>query len=144
MNPDAFGLELSAIKHDGKTFFHLLDVVRALRTQHPKRIISNLDADEFVSLAKITGDELDAETYLVTEPAVYKIALRMRSDEARAFLRFVCHDVLPSLRERSAYRLPPRCNADGSNLVRYLATPIADAQSLTPQPARADEADLPW
>jgi prophage antirepressor-like protein len=76
---------------------------------------------------------------------MYRVALRMHSREARALLRFVCHEALPALRESGSFKLPPRATkADGTGLIRYLREVIADAKSSAPPPPKTNEADLPW
>jgi hypothetical protein len=42
----------------------------------------------------------------VTEPGLYRLIIKSRRDEARAFRRWVCHDVLPTIRRFGRY---PAC-----------------------------------
>lgn len=144
MNHDDFWLDVRTAHYQGQTYFYLLDVVKALRTANPDRLVEALDEDEKITLDKITGDASDARTFLVSEPAVFKIALRQRSRAGRAFLRFVCHGVLPALRERGSYKLPVRDNREGGGLVRDLRAPIAAAEATAAKPVKPTGEDLPW
>lgn len=143
---DALGFGLRTKQHEGRLYFYLRDISQALRAGPPSRIAETLDPDEFITLDMITGKPSDTTTFLVTEPAVFKIALRMHSKAARALVRFVCHEVLPRLREGRPYRLPRKANDhDGAALVRFLRGPIAQATASSAAPvAAALQTDVPW
>ncbi len=64
-----------------------------------------LDEDEKgVRLMHTPGG--DQEVTTVTEPGFYKLVMRSRKPEAKAFQRWVTHDVLPELRKRGSYQVP--------------------------------------
>lgn len=124
MSLDPFGLGVRTITHAGQTYFYLAEIASALRAANVSRLAGNLDADEVLPLSAVTGLPEDAGTLLVTEPAVYKAAIRMRHPAAREMLRFVTHDVLPSLRESNAYRLPKK-SPKGAAVVRFMREHLA-------------------
>ena len=44
---------------------------------------------------------------IINEPGLYAVILRSDKPEAKAFKRWVTHDVLPSIRKTGAYGIPP-------------------------------------
>jgi prophage antirepressor-like protein len=103
-----FGLDIRTVVYEDTPYFYLLDVTRAIGTANPLRILKTLDADEQMTLDTVTNNPADADTVLVTEPAIYRMALSLRRPAAKALLRWVCHQVLPSLRASNRYTLPAR------------------------------------
>ena len=47
------------------------------------------------------------EMMIVSEAGLYSLILRSRKPEAKAFKRWVTHEVLPSIRKTGAYLLSP-------------------------------------
>ena len=143
---DPFGRRVRTYTHAGQTYFDLAEIAYALRAANVDRLAGNLDADEVLPLSAITGDPIDAETLLVTEPAVFRIAIRMRHPAARKLLRFVTHTVLPSLRETGSYRLL-RKGADGAEVVRFIRDQLDGVSSIAdtvgPAEATATRSDQP-
>lgn len=66
------------------------------------RTLKRLDDDEkgVIQLMTPGGQQ---ETWIVSEPGLYKIMLRSRTPKAEAFTRFVTHEVLPSIRRFGRY-----------------------------------------
>ena len=63
---------------------------------------SRLDEDEKgLRLTQTPGGEQNV--LLVTEPGFYKLVMRSRKPEAKAFQRWVTHEVLPALRREGGY-----------------------------------------
>ncbi|ASK91861.1 MULTISPECIES: BRO-N domain-containing protein [Xanthomonas] len=85
-----------------------------------------LDEDE---KGVVTTDTLGGQQQVaaITEPGVYKLCFRSRKPEAKRFVRWLTHDVLPALRRTGTYSL------DGAEP----ADPPPPAMPLAPQ-HRAD------
>lgn len=105
-------------------WFAAVDVLRALGIpkNYIKRTLNTLDEDEKMvvklmteadsSVIKLMTEEEKVKgnhnmVWIISEPGFYKIALRARTDAAKAFTRWVTHEVLPSIRKRGYY-LDPR------------------------------------
>jgi prophage antirepressor-like protein len=124
---DPFGRRVRTFTHAGQTFFDLSEIAYVLRAANVDRLAGNLDADEVLPLSAVTGIAEDADTLLVSEPGIFKIAIRMRHPAARMLLRFVCHIVLPSLRAGGSYSLPEK-GAEGAEVLRFMRDQLEGAE----------------
>lgn len=87
---------------DGEPWFVAKDVCDALRISKYRDAVSRLDADERGSvLVDTLGGVQEANT--VSEPGFYKLVMRSRKPEAKAFQRWVAHEVLPAIRRTGGY-----------------------------------------
>lgn len=87
---------------DGEPWFLTKDVCVALGIVKYRDAVSRLDPDERGSvLVDTLGGAQEAST--VSEPGFYKLVMRSRKPEAKAFQRWVTHEVLPSIRRTGGY-----------------------------------------
>lgn len=91
--------EIRAIKRDGEPWFAAADVCRALDIGNVTQTLSRLDADEVT----LISNEGRREINFVNEPGLYSLVLGSRKPEAKAFKRWITHEVLPSIRKHGAY-----------------------------------------
>ena len=85
---------------DGEPMFVAKDVCAALGIE--QTAASRLDDDEKgLRLTQTHGGE--QRMLCVTEPGFYKLVMRSRKPEAKAFQRWVTHEVLPALRRDGGY-----------------------------------------
>lgn len=93
---------------DEEPWFVARDVCAALATDQ-KDIPMILDQDEHCTVYTIEGRNnstgLRKDTRLVSEPGLYSLILRSRKPRARAFKRWITHDVLPALRRTGHYSM---------------------------------------
>ena len=95
-----FGTIRAFLAEDGQPWFVAKDVCAALDIQ--ATAASRLDEDEKgLRLTQTPGG--NQQVLCVTEPGFYRLVLRSRKPEAKAFQRWVTHDVLPALRADGAY-----------------------------------------
>ena len=110
-NPE-FG-EIRVVEKDGEPWFVAVDVCDILGLSNPTIAVSRLDNDE---RAKFNlGRQGDAT--IVNEPGLYALILGSRKPEAKAFKRWITHEVIPSIRKYGAYMTPEKleeaiCNPD--------------------------------
>ena len=98
-NPE-FGTVRAVRGDDGEPMFVAKDVCAALSIA--PTAASRLDEDEKgLRLTQTPGGEQNV--LLVTEPGFYKLVMRSRKPEAKAFKRWVTHEVLPALRRDGGY-----------------------------------------
>ena len=97
---DEFGEIRIAQDESGEPWFVAKDVCDALGIN--KTAASRLDDDEkgLRSTQTLGGEQ---QILLVSEPGFYKLVLKSRKPEAKAFQRWVTHEVLPSIRKQGAY-----------------------------------------
>lgn len=79
-----------------------MDVCKVLELNNSRQALATLDEDE---KGVITADTLGGEQKLgaVTEAGLYKLIFRSRKDGAKAFQRWVTHEVLPQIRKTGKY-----------------------------------------
>ena len=98
-NNDQFG-QLRAIQDEsGEPWFVAVDVCNALGLANPSVSVNSLDFDERSKLN--LGRQ--GEANIVSEPGFYKLVMKSRKPEAKAFQRWVTHEVLPSIRKKGGY-----------------------------------------
>ena len=91
---------------DGEPWFVAADVCRALEIGDTHKAVERLDDDEKGrSLIPTLGG--DQELLIVNEPGLYTLVLGSRKPEARAFKRWITHEVIPSIRKHGGYLTPP-------------------------------------
>lgn len=99
-NPE-FG-EVRVVEKDGDPWFVAADICRALDLQNTAMAMSRLDDDEKgVSLTDTPGGTQTLS--LVNEPGLYSLVLGSRKPEAKAFKRWITHEVIPSIRKTGGY-----------------------------------------
>lgn len=103
---DFNGLTLRALLVDGEPHFVLVDACKALELSNARMVANSLDEDD-VSSAYVT-DSLGRpqQTNIITESGLYQVIFQSRKAEAKAFKRWVTHDVLPAIRKTGSYERP--------------------------------------
>lgn len=87
---------------NGEPWFVSKDVCSILNLSNPTIAVSRLDEDE---RAKFNlGRQGDAT--IVNEPGLYTLVLGSRKPEAKAFKRWITHEVIPSIRKNGVYGTP--------------------------------------
>ena len=78
---------------EGEPWFVAADVCRALGLGNSRQTLSYLDDDE---KGVITSDTLGGkqEMSTINEPGLYSLILRSRKPEAKAFKRWITHEVI--------------------------------------------------
>lgn len=99
---DQFGQVRAARGKNGEPVFVAKDICAILDLGNPRSSIALLDDDEKgVHSVDTPGGRQQMTT--VTEPGFYKLVMRSRKPEAKAFQRWVTHEVLPALRRDGGY-----------------------------------------
>lgn len=99
---DQFGQVRAACGENGEPTFVAKDICAILDLGNPRSSIALLDDDEKgVHSVDTPGGKQQMTT--VTEPGFYKLVMRSRKPEAKAFQRWVTHEVLPALRRDGGY-----------------------------------------
>ena len=102
-NPQ-FG-EIRVIERDGEPWFVAADVCRALELEDVNKAISRLDDDEGarIEIPHPQNPEKRMMVNAVNEPGLYSLVLGSRKPEAKAFKRWITHEVIPSIRKTGSY-----------------------------------------
>ena len=101
---EQFG-EIRTALIENEPWFVAVDVCRALEIGNSSQAISRLDADEkMITLISNEGNKRgNPNMTVVNEPGLYTLILSSRKPEAKAFKRWITHEVLPSIRKTGGY-----------------------------------------
>ena len=101
------GEQLRTIQREDGLWWVLRDVCRVLGMSNPAMVASRLEDDEKadVSLTYTSSNGVTQAriTTIINEPGLYAVILRSDKPEAKAFKRWVTHDVLPTIRRTGTY-----------------------------------------
>ena len=107
-NNDQFGSVRTVIK-DGEPWFVAADVCKALEID--ATATRRLDEDEKSALrltqTSSNGTEQGRDVTVISESGLYALVLGSRKPEAKAFKRWVTHDVIPAIRKTGGYIADP-------------------------------------
>lgn len=103
---EKFG-SLRVIEHKGEPWFVARDVCAVLGTE-TRDLPDILEHDEqrpIVDIIHTLNDStgLRRDSRIISEPGLYSLILRSRKPEAKAFKRWVTHEVIPSIRKTGGY-----------------------------------------
>ena len=98
---DQFG-QIRTIEDGGQSWFVAADVCTALELANPTVAVGRLDEDE---KAKFNLGLSGGPTWCVNEPGLYSLVLACRKSQARAFKRWITHEVLPAIRKHGLYAI---------------------------------------
>lgn len=90
---------------DGEPWFVAGDVCTVLEIRNARDALSRLDEDE---KGVATTDTLGGpqQVSVINEAGLYSLILTSRKSEAKAFKRWITHDVLPAIRKTGSYGSP--------------------------------------
>lgn len=94
---------------DGEPWFVARDVCDCLELVNTTRALCELDDDEKCELSEFESS--GRRPLIISEPGLYSLILRSRKPQARAFKRWITHDVLPTLRRTGHYSMPAPSSA---------------------------------
>lgn len=107
---------IRAVEKDGEPWFVAADVCRVLDIGNPTQALARLDDDEVT----LTSNEGGHEMNIINEPGLYSLVLGSRKPEAKAFKRWITHEVLPTLRRTGTYGIPHTVDRRGLTVDDYL------------------------
>lgn len=87
---------------DGDPWFVAADVCKALELEKTNRALSRLDDDEKGAHSVSTPGGRQRMS-IISESGLYSLILGSRKPEAKAFKRWITHEVIPSIRKHGAY-----------------------------------------
>lgn len=104
---------------DGEPWFVAVDVCKALEIKNNRDALGRLDDDEkgVVSTDTLGGEQ---EVGVVNESGLYTLVLGSRKPEAKAFKRWITHDVIPAIRKTGGYIQGEESMSDDDLIARAL------------------------
>lgn len=97
------GDRLRVVLQDDEPWFLANDACASLDTPNVGQALSRLDEDEKGSIILNDGTPGNPHRAIVSEAGLYALILSSRKPEAKAFRRWITHDVLPTLRRTGQY-----------------------------------------
>ncbi|MFZ3131363.1 MAG: BRO family protein [Desulfosporosinus sp.] len=95
--------DVRTVNKNGEPWFVAADVCRVLELGNPTMALERLDEDE-KALISIEGLSRGNDNgNIINEPGLYTLILGSRKPQARAFKRWITHDVIPSIRKHGLY-----------------------------------------
>ena len=84
-----------------------MDVCRALEIGNTGQALLRLDEeDKRISIISNDGIRGNPNMTIISEAGLYSLVLSSRKPEARSFMWWVVHEVIPSIRKRGVYMTP--------------------------------------
>jgi len=106
-NPQ-FGSIRTVLQND-EPWFVAADVCKALEINDNRTAVARLDDDEKGTAVLTRGTSGgNPNVTIVNEPGLYSLVLGSRKPEAKAFKRWITHEVIPSIRKHGAYMTPQK------------------------------------
>jgi prophage antirepressor-like protein len=101
-------LEVRTVLVDGEPWFVARDILDVLGLTNATEALRGLDDDEFSTTEVVdSAGRRQPHTYIVNEAGLYSLILRSRKPEAKAFKRWITHEVLPAIRKTGRYETAP-------------------------------------
>lgn len=126
-NSSDFG-EVRTTVRDGEPWFVAADVCKALSISNHRDALGRLDEDEKgVALTDTLGGKQNLT--IVNEPGLYTLVLGSRKPAAKAFKRWVTHEVLPALRKTGRYSIEDESDSP-SPVYETKRTSVGEVASL--------------
>lgn len=97
-----FGQIRTSISASGEPLFCLADLCKAINIANHRNVAKRID-QEGVRRMDILTQGGNQQVLFVTEPGMYEVLLRSDSDKAKPFRKWVCGEVLPSIRKNGGY-----------------------------------------
>lgn len=115
---DEFG-EIRTVSVGGEPWFVASDVCKALEIEDAGKAAARLEDDELTRIKIVSGGQM-REVIAINEPGLYSLVLSSRKPGAKAFKRWITHDVIPAIRKTGGYLLGEETMSDDELLSRAL------------------------
>ena len=132
---------------DGSPWFVVADVCRILDLSNPTMAASRLDPDDLSTAEVIDGMGRTQQARIVNESGLYDLIFMSRKPEAKAFKRWVTHDLLPTLRKTGRYEVEPVARplpASYAEALRELAAQVEETEKVQAELAVAAPKAAHW
>jgi anti-repressor protein len=140
------GTNVRVVLVDGEPWFVAADVCAVLGIGNPRQAVTYLDDDE-VGQAPVTTNDGSGRalvTNIVAEAGLFSLILRSRKPEARAFKRWITHEVLPAIRKAGRYEAAPQPELDDLEVARRYVAALEAKKALEATVAELAPSAAAW
>lgn len=135
----ATGQPVRAVLIDGEPWSLAADICAVLAIVNVSQAVASLDDDEKMQVSpNLFSTEVGGrDPWFINESGLYSLILRSRKPQAKAFKRWITHEVLPSIRRDGSYSAPDAAVPVSINVtvVNALAQ-LAHRQHVVPMAGR--------
>lgn len=126
-----------AIDGNGEPWFVIADIAKALDLSNPTVAAGSLEADDLSTTEVIDSMGRSQTARTTNEAGLYQLVFQSRKPDARAFKRWVTHEVLPAIRKTGTYSAPKTLEERTLELVGELHSRVQEqaAQIAVLEPA---------
>lgn len=119
--------KVRTITENGEPLFIAADVCKALDIKNFTQAVSRLDTDE----RSMLNIGRQGKTNVVNEYGLYNLVLASRKPEAKAFKRWITHEVIPAIRKHGGYLTPAKTEEllSDPDLIIQLATNLKEERA---------------
>ena len=130
---------------DGEPWFAASDVCKALEIKNAPQALSRLEEDERFTTIISNDSAASGKSKLsfVNEAGLYSLILSSRKPEAKAFKRWVTHEVIPAIRKTGGYLSEPllqRIQNDPAVIFEFADALLAERRRTTALEAELSKA----
>lgn len=136
------GTEVRTFVLGDSPWFSAADVCGVLEIANPRDAVRSLDDDEVADHGVGSTDTLTLK--VISEAGLYSLILRSRKPEAKAFKRWITHEVLPALRTTGRYEVAPALPTSYAEALRELAATVEERDATAAALAIAAPAADAW
>lgn len=94
---------IRTITEDQQTWLPAIDVCAVLEIANATQAVGNLDDDEKKLTYVKHSSGSPKKTWTINEPGFYNLVLKSRKPEAKAFRKWLTHEVIPAIRRAGRY-----------------------------------------
>ena len=98
-----FGQIRTSVSVQDEPLFCLADICKAINVINHRNVAKRIDQDGVRRMDIIDSMGRNQQVLFVTEPGMYEVLLRSDSEKAKPFRKWVCGEVLPSIRKSGGY-----------------------------------------
>lgn len=138
------GQQIRTVLRDGEPWFLAREVCAVLGITNTTDFVRSLEDDEYELVpAALVSNEGRPQDFvnLVTEAGLYSLILRSRKPEAKAFKRWITHDVLPTIRKTGRYEVAP---LDELEVARRYVASLEARKELEARVAELEPSAAAW
>ena len=100
-----FGQIRTSVTESGEPLFCLADLCKAINVANHRNVAKRIEQDGVRRMDITDSLGRNQQVLFVTEPGMYEVLLRSDSEKAKPFRKWVCGEVLPSIRKSGGYMI---------------------------------------